>query len=140
MSRQRGLAAVAGAILVTLLSIFLVVRAVGVTVLDDPRPALEGAGAVGAFLGVGLLVGDAVLPVPSSLVMISLGALYGPFAGALLSLAGRFAMAVVGLALGRAGAGALVDHAAIARAPRIRARRRGGCARPGSRRSVTSSC
>ena len=108
MSEHRRLFAAGGAVLVTLLSVFLVVRALGVTVLEDPRPELVGAGAAGAFLGVGLLVADAVLPVPSSLVMISLGALYGPFAGALLSLAGRFAMAVVGLALGRAGAGVLV--------------------------------
>ena len=95
------------AVCAVFLATFLVVEALEVTLLDDPRPALEdGAGA--AALGVGLLIADALLPVPSSLVMISLGALYGPVAGAILSLAGRFGMAVAGLAVGRAGAPVLV--------------------------------
>ena len=100
--------AVAAAVAAVLLASFVVVQALGVTLLDDPRPALGAGGAGAAALGVSLLVADAVLPVPSSLVMISLGALYGPGAGALLSLAGRFGMAVAGLALGRAGARVLV--------------------------------
>ena len=96
------------ALLALLSSVFLLVDALGVTLLEDPRPALDGRGASAALLGIALLVADAVLPVPSSLVMISLGALYGPVLGALLSLSGRFGMAVVGLALGRAGAPILV--------------------------------
>ena len=96
--------AVAVAVAAVLLATFLVVQALEITLLEDPRPALDGEGLAGAALGVGLLVADALLPVPSSLVMIALGALYGPLVGALLSLAGRFGMAVVGLAIGRAGA------------------------------------
>jgi uncharacterized membrane protein YdjX (TVP38/TMEM64 family) len=103
-----GFFAVASALLVALLSVFLVARAVGVTLLEDPRPTIASTGAFGAVLAVVLLVVDAVLPVPSSLVMISLGALYGPLAGALLSVAGRFTMAVVGLSIGRAGVPVLV--------------------------------
>jgi uncharacterized membrane protein YdjX (TVP38/TMEM64 family) len=108
LKRHLGVFAVASALLVGLLSLFLIARAIGVTLLEDPRPTLADGGSAGAALGVALLVVDAVLPVPSSLVMISLGALYGPVAGTLLSLAGRFGMAVVGLALGRAGAPVLV--------------------------------
>lgn len=100
---QIRLAALTGAVGAVLLSTFLLVQALDVTVLDDPRPSLRGGGAPAATLGVALLVVDALLPVPSSLVMISLGALYGPVAGAILSLAGRFGMAVAGIALGRAG-------------------------------------
>jgi uncharacterized membrane protein YdjX (TVP38/TMEM64 family) len=85
------------------LTMFVVGQALGVTLLDDPRPVLEGGGAIAAALGVGLLVADALLPVPASLVMISLGALYGPLVGTLLSLAGRFGMAVAGFWIGRRG-------------------------------------
>ena len=95
---------IAAAVAATILATFLVVEAVGVSVLEDPRPTLDDAGAGAAALGVALLVVDALVPVPSSLVMISLGALYGPVAGALLAFAGRFGMAVVGLAVGRAAA------------------------------------
>ena len=100
--------AVAAAVAAVLLATFLLVQALEVTLLEDPRPALGDGGAGAAGLGVALLVADAMLPVPSSLVMISLGALYGPAAGALLALAGRFGMAIAGLALGRAGAPVLV--------------------------------
>jgi uncharacterized membrane protein YdjX (TVP38/TMEM64 family) len=96
------------AIAAVVLATFLVVEAVGVGVLEDPEPLLDGAGVSPAALGVGLLVADAVVPVPSSLVMISLGTLYGPFVGALLALLGRFGMAVVGLFAGRAGAPVLM--------------------------------
>ena len=109
--RLLALVAAVGAVF---LAAFVVVEALEVSVLDDPESALgDGAGA--AALGVGLLVADALLPVPSSLVMISLGALYGPFAGALLALAGRFGMAVAGFALGRAGAPILVKLIGTAR-------------------------
>jgi uncharacterized membrane protein YdjX (TVP38/TMEM64 family) len=104
MSAGTRLALLAAALLAVLLSSFLLVEAIGVTLLDDPITSLEGGGAGAALLGVSLLVADAVLPVPSSLVMISLGALYGAFLGTLLALVGRFGMAIVGLALGRAGA------------------------------------
>lgn len=99
---------VVAAVLGVFSSVFLLVEALGVTLLQDPRPALSEGGFGAALVGVGLLVVDAVLPIPSSLVMISLGALYGPVAGALLSLVGRFGMAVTGFALGRGGAPVLV--------------------------------
>ena len=105
---------VTAAVCAVFLAGFLVVEALEVTLLEDPRPAL-GDGMAAAGLGVGLLVADALLPVPSSLVMISLGALYGPVVGALLALAGRFGMAVAGFALGRAGAPIFVKLIGTAR-------------------------
>jgi uncharacterized membrane protein YdjX (TVP38/TMEM64 family) len=95
---------VVAAIAAVFLSAYVVVEALGVTVLEDPRPQLAGGGVAPAVVGVALLIADALLPVPSSLVMISLGALYGPALGALLSFAGRLGMTLAGVAIGRAGA------------------------------------
>ena len=65
------------------------VEALDVERLSDPRPRLREGGVPGAALGVGLLVGDQFVPVPSSLVMILLGARYLAPAAILLALAGR---------------------------------------------------
>jgi uncharacterized membrane protein YdjX (TVP38/TMEM64 family) len=96
-------AAAVSALVVLLLALFVAVEVAQLPVLTDPRPAL-GAGGVGAALvGVGLLVADVVLPVPSSLVMLSHGALFGPVVGAALSLSGAVGAAIVGFAIGRGG-------------------------------------
>lgn len=63
-------------------------------------PPAAHAGAV-AVLGMGLLLGDAVLPVPSSLVMIGLGSTFGLVGGAALALVGRVGGTLVGFAIGR---------------------------------------
>jgi uncharacterized membrane protein YdjX (TVP38/TMEM64 family) len=94
-----GTAAVAGALLL----IFLGAEALPVSVLTDPRPALAGAGAGAAALGVALLVVDAVLPVPSSVVMTVHGALFGVATGALLSMLGAVGAAGLGFGIGRQG-------------------------------------
>ena len=94
---------VAGCVAGVLLTSYLVVEAVGVTLLEDPRPTFDGGGPVAAAVAVGLLVADALLPVPASLVMISLGSLYGPVVGIALGVTGRFGMAIAALALGRVG-------------------------------------
>jgi uncharacterized membrane protein YdjX (TVP38/TMEM64 family) len=93
----------AGTILALLLTAYLVVEALDVELLADPRPRLHQGGLTGAALGVGLLVADQLVPVPSSLVMISLGALYGAPAAILLALAGCIGMTAAGFAIGRAG-------------------------------------
>lgn len=53
--------------------------------------------------GVGLLIADVLLPVPSSLIMIAHGALFGVVYGTLLSLLGGAGATLVGFALGRRG-------------------------------------
>lgn len=88
---------------------FGVVEALHVPVLTDPSAYMDRAGALAAAVGVGLLVGDLVLPVPSSLVMVAHGALFGVVLGAVLSLAGLVGGAAVGFAVGRGG-GRLVDR------------------------------
>lgn len=90
-----------GAVLVVFLLTFAVVAAFAVPLLEDPAPLLAGGGVVAALCGVGLLVADVVLPVPSSLVMIAHGALFGVVTGAVLSLAGGVGAALAGYGLGR---------------------------------------
>jgi uncharacterized membrane protein YdjX (TVP38/TMEM64 family) len=89
---------------------FAVVAAAGVPVLDDPRPWLAGGGAPAATLGVGLLVADVVLPVPSSLVMLANGALFGVVLGTVLSTVGGLGPTAAGYWLGRWGGSRLPDR------------------------------
>jgi uncharacterized membrane protein YdjX (TVP38/TMEM64 family) len=95
--------AVAIGIATAILLAFLVVDILGIQLLVDPSPWMSHADAVAAGIGVGLLVGDVLLPVPSSLVMIAHGALFGIVIGAALSFVGSFVGAIVGFAIGRRG-------------------------------------
>ncbi len=63
----------------------------------------QGAGPALALAGVALLVGDVVLVVPSSLVMVAHGALFGVVGGAALSTLGGLGAAAAGWGLGRFG-------------------------------------
>lgn len=82
---------------------FLLVEALGAPLLTDPSPWLERGGLAAALVGVGLLVADVVLPVPSSLVIVAHGALFGVAVGTLLSLLGSVGAALLGFAVGRRG-------------------------------------
>ena len=68
---------VMGVILALFLILFLMVKALGVPFLTDPTPWMKYGGVLAAVVGVGLLIADVVLPVPSSLVMVAHGALFG---------------------------------------------------------------
>jgi uncharacterized membrane protein YdjX (TVP38/TMEM64 family) len=92
-----------GGLLGTFLITFLIVEALGVPLLTDPSPWMQRGGWVAALVGVGLLVADVFLPVPSSLVMIAHGALFGVWVGMLLSLIGSVGAALLGFAVGRRG-------------------------------------
>lgn len=83
------------------LVLFLIVEALGVPFLEDPSPWLERGGPSAALAGVGLLLVDVALPVPSSLVMILHGALFGVVVGTGLSLIGGTGATLTGFALGR---------------------------------------
>jgi uncharacterized membrane protein YdjX (TVP38/TMEM64 family) len=100
---------VATGMLVVLLLMFLAVEAAGVPIRTDPSPWLS-AGTVGvATLGVGLLVADVVLPVPSSVVMLAHGAVFGVTVGTTVSTVGAVGAAVVAFWIGRRG-GPLLDR------------------------------
>jgi uncharacterized membrane protein YdjX (TVP38/TMEM64 family) len=100
--------AVAGVLVgAAMLALFGLAQALEVPVLADETPALGPAGAGAAAAGLALLTVDAVLPVPASGVMIANGALFGPVGGAVLSVAGSEAAALLAFAIGRRGGGAL---------------------------------
>ena len=85
------------------LVLFFIVEALGVPLLTDPTPWMKRGGVLAAALGVGLLIADVLLPVPSSLVMVAHGALFGVALGTLLSLLGSACAALFGFAIGRRG-------------------------------------
>ena len=86
-----------------LLVTFFAAGASGVAVLENPATLMETARPVAAILGVLLLVADVFLPVPSILIMVAHGALFGAVAGTFLSLLGSVGAALTGFAVGRAG-------------------------------------
>lgn len=96
----------AAAIAFTLLLLFFIAWAAGIDP-DAAPPMPRDAGVWAAVAGVGLLVGDVFLPVPSSLVMTAHGTLFGVALGTLLSLTGSVASALTAFALGRAGTGVI---------------------------------
>jgi uncharacterized membrane protein YdjX (TVP38/TMEM64 family) len=91
------------ALIVCFTILFLIVEALGVPLLSDPTPWMKHGGVVAASVGVGLLIADVVLPVPSSIVMVAHGALFGVLWGTMLSLLGSVGAAVFGFAIGRRG-------------------------------------
>lgn len=91
------------AMMCALLALFGIAHAADISVLIDPRPAFAGLGALAAFVAVGLLIADVLLPVPSSLIMVWLGARHGWLVGASLSLAGCVGATVFAFWLGRRG-------------------------------------
>src|SRR5215204_2747590 len=105
-------AAAAGLVVAAFFVLFLLGEVASVPLLTDPSGWLHEAGVPPALVGVGLLVVDAVLPVPSSLVMIALGAVYGAVLGTLLAAIGTMGATLVGFALGRRGAALLDRHVA----------------------------
>jgi uncharacterized membrane protein YdjX (TVP38/TMEM64 family) len=92
-----------GLMMAGFLALFGVAAALDLPLLADPGPWLAERGWIAALAGVGLLVADVLLPVPSSLVMIANGALFGVAAGTALSLAGSMGAALAGFLLGRRG-------------------------------------
>lgn len=95
------------------LGAFGVAQGLGLPLLTDPEPWLAEGGWTAALIGFWLLVGDVLLPVPASLVMIAHGALFGVLWGSLLSLAGALAAAVFAFALGRCGGPILARVASV---------------------------
>ncbi|MEJ7900967.1 MAG: VTT domain-containing protein [Thermomicrobiales bacterium] len=90
---------IAGFVLVS----FLLVEALGVPLLVDPTDRFEGGGLGAAALGVGLLLVDVLIPVPSSIVMTTQGALFGIVGGTVLGTIGSVGATLVGFAIGRRG-------------------------------------
>lgn len=101
--RRRTYPLLAAALVVGLLTAFAVATALQVPLLTDPVPVLRAAGPLAGVLGVGLLLADVLVPVPSSLVMTAHGALFGPVLGACLSLVGGAGATVIAVWAGGRG-------------------------------------
>ncbi len=63
---------------------------------------LRGFGAWAWLVGIGLLVSDLLLPIPSTLVMSAMGIVYGPIVGGLVAALGSFAAGSTAYLLTRA--------------------------------------
>jgi uncharacterized membrane protein YdjX (TVP38/TMEM64 family) len=88
-------------LLVLLLVVFAVFEQRGVPLLRDPSRLLAAGGSWAAAVSLALLIGDVFLPVPSSVLMIGNGALFGVVAGTALSLAGSVGAAALAFFIGR---------------------------------------
>jgi uncharacterized membrane protein YdjX (TVP38/TMEM64 family) len=85
------------------LFIFIVSLAMGVPIDGLVGGWLGNGGLMGMVLSILLLMADVFLPVPSSLIMVVNGALYGVVLGSAISLVGGMGAAMVGYYLGRGG-------------------------------------
>lgn len=87
--------------------------------LDGTLVWLRGFGAAAAVAAVMLLISDLVLPIPATVVMAALGAMYGPVVGGAISASGAFlsggAAYLICFLLGRPAVDYLVDDADFAR-------------------------
>ena len=93
-------------LLCVFLALFVLVEQLHVPVLTDADAGfLDRRSWVVALTGVGLLIADVVLPVPSAGVMIAQGAVFGLVGGAALSLVGGTAATAAAYLLGRRGRG-----------------------------------
>ena len=98
-------------LLIGLATTLLMVFGVGMLVLPEawhnPSDWLTPGYVSSSLIGMGLLVADVLLPVPSSLLMTALGMMHGILLGTLLSLIGNLGAATFGFWLGRRSDGAL---------------------------------
>lgn len=102
--------ALTGVMVAVFLTLFVLVESTGLPLLNDPSADMSGAGPLAAAaIGVGLLIADVLIPVPSSVVMLMHGVLFGAVLGAGLSLVGSVGATLVGFTIGRRG-GPLIDR------------------------------
>ena len=92
-----------GLLLLFFLTTFVIVEQLHIPILVNPSAYLAKASLGVACLSVALLVGDVFIPVPSSLIMVANGALFGIVPGTILSVIGGLGAAAVGFGLGRRG-------------------------------------
>jgi uncharacterized membrane protein YdjX (TVP38/TMEM64 family) len=81
--------------------IFLVAEQLSPSFLTDPHTFMNARSIATALAGVVLLIADVILPVPSSLIMIANGALFGVVLGTVLSMLGYLGAGLVGFLIGR---------------------------------------
>jgi uncharacterized membrane protein YdjX (TVP38/TMEM64 family) len=72
-----------------------------IPLLQNPTYVLQKGGMVAALTGIGLLIADVIFPIPSSLIMIANGAVFGIWMGTLLSMIGGVLATLTGFYLGK---------------------------------------
>lgn len=100
---MRSIAIFSFLLIVFFLVLFFVANTIGLG-FEKTVEWMKTEGAVwAALIGILLLIFDFFLPVPSSLVMIYNGMLFGPFWGAILSLIGGLGASFTGYYAGKSG-------------------------------------
>jgi len=103
---MRRYATLSAAVVGAMLALFLVAELLHVPLLTDTEPLGSDRGLLAAAtIGVALLIADVFLPVPSSVVMVANGALFGVVVGTVLSMVGSVGAFAVGFGVGRRGTG-----------------------------------
>lgn len=96
-------ALVATIIAVLILLSFLIVEALGIPLLTDPESRMVEGGWIAAVIGGGLLLADVFIPIPSSVIMITHGAIFGILGGFVLSFVASVGGAMIGWWVGHRG-------------------------------------
>ena len=89
------------------------VEQLNLPLLANPHHRMAGSSISAALIGITLLMVDVFLPIPSSLVMIANGALFGVALGTILSLVGNLGAAFTGFFLGRLGGSLLARFVSL---------------------------
>jgi uncharacterized membrane protein YdjX (TVP38/TMEM64 family) len=88
-------------LLLAMLLVFFVVQALQLPFLaEDTSFLLSQRKWVAGLAGIGLLIADVIAPVPSSVVMLANGILFGPVGGSVLSIVGGVGAALAGYGIG----------------------------------------
>ena len=80
---------------------FFITEQYHVPLLQDPTYILHQGGMIAALTGIGFLILDVIFPIPSSLIMIANGAVFGIWMGTLLSMTGGVLASLTGFYLGK---------------------------------------
>lgn len=102
-------ALVATLIATLILVSFLIVEALQIPLLTDPTDQMMEGGWIAAVIGGGLLLLDVFIPIPSSVIMILHGTIFGILGGFALSLAASVGGAMIGWWVGHKG-GPVMDR------------------------------
>ena len=100
---MRKLLLVFGGMMALILACFGLASLVDIPWLRDPMQGLSDRPGLAFSLSTALLAADVLLPVPSSLIMIGNGAIFGTMPGSLVSLVGGLSASLTGWAMGRLG-------------------------------------
>lgn len=90
-------------VLIIFILIFTLFEAFGIHVFSNAENMVDQANIGAAVISVGILASDIFLPIPSSFVMVTNGALFGVWVGTLLSVVGSLISSLVGFYIGSLG-------------------------------------